>query len=49
VEPFGADDPETRTEVFWSSLHGLATLGHGARLRPDHREARVDLLVATFT
>jgi AcrR family transcriptional regulator len=49
VEPFATDDPETRTEVFWSSLHGLATLGHGARLRSDHREARVDLLVATFS
>jgi AcrR family transcriptional regulator len=49
VEPFATDDPETLTEVFWSSLHGLATLTHGARLRPNHRTTRVDLLVARFS
>jgi AcrR family transcriptional regulator len=49
VEPFATEDPETLTEVFWSSLHGLATLTHGARLRPDHRDARINLLVARFS
>jgi AcrR family transcriptional regulator len=49
VEPFATEDPESLTEVFWSSLHGLATLTHGARLRPDHREARINLLVARFS
>jgi AcrR family transcriptional regulator len=48
VEPFATDDPETLTEVFWSALHGLATLGHGARLRPTHREHRLDALVSRF-
>jgi AcrR family transcriptional regulator len=49
VEPFATEDPETLTEVFWGSLHGLATLTHGARLRPDHRDARINLLVARFS
>ena len=46
VEPVaGERDLETLTEVFWSSLHGIATLTHGKRLRPDHHQARIDLLV----
>ncbi|MFG1909397.1 TetR/AcrR family transcriptional regulator [Kribbella sp. NPDC048928] len=50
VEPFaGADDPETLTEVFWSALHGQATLNHGSRLRPNHRRPRVDLLIARLS
>ncbi|NIK57260.1 TetR/AcrR family transcriptional regulator [Kribbella shirazensis] len=50
VEPFaGDDDPETLTEVFWSALHGQATLNHARRLRPTHRHARVDLLVARLS
>lgn len=50
VEPFAADDdPETLTEVFWSALHGQATLNHTARLRPTHLQPRVDLLVARLS
>ncbi|AEV85393.1 TetR family transcriptional regulator [Actinoplanes sp. SE50] len=33
------------TEVFWSSLHGLATLTRTGRLLPAFAEARVELLV----
>ncbi len=41
-EAFGGDDG-TRAEVAWSTLHGLATLQAGGRLRPDQAEARLDL------
>jgi AcrR family transcriptional regulator len=44
----GMDD-ETLTELFWSSLHGLATLQAGSRLRPKHQPERVDLLVRLLT
>ncbi len=37
----GAD--ETRAEVAWAVLHGLATLQAGGRLRPSHVEARLTL------
>ncbi|MFI9811613.1 TetR/AcrR family transcriptional regulator [Saccharothrix variisporea] len=46
VEPLaGDDDVETLTEVLWSALHGLATLTGSNRLRPDHHNARLDLLL----
>ncbi|KQQ29182.1 TetR/AcrR family transcriptional regulator [Frondihabitans sp. Leaf304] len=46
VEPHAGDaDVEMLTEVLWASLHGLAELQRGARLRPDHQEARILLLV----
>lgn len=38
-------DPETLTEVFWSALHGLATLTEGSRLRPRAARTRVELLI----
>jgi AcrR family transcriptional regulator len=38
-------DVESLTEVFWSSLHGLVTLGRGHRLRVDYAAARLDILV----
>ncbi|CCH33052.1 TetR/AcrR family transcriptional regulator [Actinosynnema sp. NPDC047251] len=44
----GHRDPETLIEVFWSSLHGLATLTAGRRLRPDHHRARLDLLLTSL-
>lgn len=50
LEPLAAGrDPDTLAEVVWSALHGLATLAHGNRLRPDHHRDRLDLLLASFT
>ncbi|NUT46293.1 MAG: helix-turn-helix transcriptional regulator [Saccharothrix sp.] len=51
VEPLARpdDDPETLTEVFWSALHGQITLHRGRRLRPSHREARLDVLLSRFS
>jgi AcrR family transcriptional regulator len=45
----GDDDPETLTEIFWSSLHGLLTLMRSGRLRPDRRDHRLALLIARFS
>jgi Tetracyclin repressor-like, C-terminal domain len=36
---------ETRAEVLWSALHGLADLSRHGRLRPDHETARVEMLI----
>jgi hypothetical protein len=41
----GARDPETLAEVAWSALHGVATLTRTRRLRPDHHQARLTMLV----
>jgi hypothetical protein len=49
VEPYADNDPETLTEVFWSALHGQATLNHTKRLRPTHTDSRVDVLIARLT
>ncbi|GHJ43467.1 TetR family transcriptional regulator [Catellatospora sp. TT07R-123] len=38
-------DPGLFTEVFWASLHGLATLSRAGRLLPEYAELRVQLLV----
>jgi AcrR family transcriptional regulator len=45
VAPYADGDAETLTELFWSSLHGLATLQAGRRLRPTQQANRVGLLV----
>ncbi|HEY2281385.1 MAG TPA: WHG domain-containing protein [Streptosporangiaceae bacterium] len=37
------DADETRAEVAWSTMHGLATLQASGRLRPSHIQARLDL------
>ncbi|WP_424215836.1 TetR/AcrR family transcriptional regulator (plasmid) [Streptomyces sp. BI20] len=37
--------PGLFTEVFWASLHGLATLTRAGRLLPEDAASRVDLLV----
>ncbi|MFJ8922089.1 transcriptional regulator, TetR family [Streptomyces sp. LamerLS-316] len=37
--------PALFTEVFWASLHGLATLTRAGRLLPEDAEPRVELLV----
>ena len=50
LAPFAAArDLDTLAEVVWSALHGLATLSRGDRLRPDHGEQRLALLVRTAT
>ncbi|QKG21221.1 Transcriptional regulator, TetR family [Actinomadura verrucosospora] len=47
LEPLaGERDVETLAEVTWGSLHGLATLVHGHRLRPGNADARLDVLLA---
>jgi AcrR family transcriptional regulator len=38
------DRDDTRAEVAWSALHGLATLEASGRLRADQHRARVELL-----
>ena len=38
-------DPGLFTEVFWASLHGLATLTRAGRLPPEETARRVELLV----
>ena len=45
----GTRDADTLTEVVWAALHGLITLDRGGRLRPEYRDARVELLVAGFS
>jgi AcrR family transcriptional regulator len=41
----GDRDVETFTEVFWSALHGLATLSQAGRLRPAFYDQRLAMLV----
>ncbi|MDL4815834.1 TetR/AcrR family transcriptional regulator [Actinomadura opuntiae] len=49
LEPFaGGRDLETLAEVTWGSLHGLATLAQGRRLRSGHGDARLDLLLTAI-
>ncbi|HEX4361257.1 MAG TPA: TetR/AcrR family transcriptional regulator [Pseudonocardia sp.] len=48
TEGAGQADLESRTELFWAALHGLATLTAGRRLRTEHADERLDLLVARF-
>ncbi|WP_405061294.1 TetR/AcrR family transcriptional regulator [Kribbella sp. NBC_01505] len=49
VEPYADGDAETRTEVFWSALHGQATLNQDRRLRPAQRSDRIAHLVRLVT
>lgn len=44
----GTDD-DTRTEVVWSLLHGLATLDAAGRLAPGQAQARLDLAHRVLT
>ncbi|TYB38878.1 WHG domain-containing protein [Actinomadura chibensis] len=43
------DDLDLLTETFWSALHGLVTLTRAGRLPPEHRDARLALLVRRFS
>jgi AcrR family transcriptional regulator len=45
----GERDLESRTELFWSTLHGLATLTAAHRLRPTHTGERLTLLITQLT
>ena len=45
AEVTGGCNLESRTELVWSTLHGLATLGATQRLRPDHDDERLKLLI----
>ncbi|MDN3352742.1 TetR/AcrR family transcriptional regulator [Actinomadura sp. DC4] len=42
----GDDDPEMLTETLWSGLHGLLTLMRNGRLRREHHEGRLALLLS---
>lgn len=41
-------DRDTAAELFWSMLHGVATLEYAHRLRSTARQQRIDALVALF-
>ena len=43
------DEADTRTELFWATLHGLVTLSRTGRLRPDYESERLRLLIDEFT
>jgi AcrR family transcriptional regulator len=46
LAPLAGDrDVETFTEVFWSALHGLATLSQAGRLRPAFYDQRLATLL----
>ncbi|GAB3949202.1 TetR/AcrR family transcriptional regulator [Kribbella albertanoniae] len=49
VAPYASGDAETLTEVFWSAMHGQATLNHDRRLRPAQRTDRIEQLVRLVT
>jgi hypothetical protein len=36
------------TEVFWSTLHGIAVLLANGRMRPEHQEHRVSIVINLF-
>ncbi|HEX4223346.1 MAG TPA: TetR/AcrR family transcriptional regulator [Pseudonocardiaceae bacterium] len=36
------------TEVFWSALHGIAVLLASGRMRPEHQEERVAIVIDLF-
>ena len=44
----GPRDLATRTELFWSALHGVATLTRSERMLPEQQDERLRLLVALF-
>ncbi|TDC82402.1 TetR/AcrR family transcriptional regulator [Actinomadura sp. 7K507] len=49
VRPFaGDDDLESLTETFWSAVHGLLTLMRDGRLRREHHDLRLAILLRRF-
>jgi hypothetical protein len=50
LAPLAGDrDVDIFTEVFWSALHGLATLSRAGRLRPEFYDQRMAMLVDQFS
>jgi AcrR family transcriptional regulator len=50
LQPLAAGrDADTYAEITWSALHGLASLSHGHRLRPNSQQARLELLIDLLT
>jgi len=50
LAPLAGDrDVDTFTGVFWSDLHGLATLSRAGRLRPEFYDQRMAMLVDQFS
>ncbi len=45
LRPYDAK-PETRAELLWSALHGMAELARNRRIPEERQEARLNLLVA---
>lgn len=41
-------EADTRTELFWSTLHGVAVLERDGRLPPDRREERIAMIAGLF-
>jgi AcrR family transcriptional regulator len=48
-EPFADPEAGLLAEVYWSALHGLATLTRQGRMPADGQAARLDLLLARLT
>ena len=48
-EPFADPEAALLAEVYWSALHGLATLTQQGRMPADGQSARLDLLLARLT
>jgi hypothetical protein len=48
LEPPAAERDVDTLAGLLSALHGLVALNRAQRLRPDHRDARVGLLVEPF-
>lgn len=41
-------EADTRTELFWSMLHGVAVLERDGRLPPEQREERITMIAGLF-
>jgi AcrR family transcriptional regulator len=46
--PHEGRDLGALTEVFWSVLHGIAVLMASGRMRPEHQEERVAIVIDLF-
>jgi AcrR family transcriptional regulator len=48
VLPPASKNPGSLTEVFWSTLHGIAVLAASGRMRPEHQEERLSIVIDLF-